>query len=249
MSVNGISQAPLYKKATEGDVTTVPIGQTILTNDVALNSPDVQVANTGAEIESLDLGMFESFGGESLRLVREDGSSTLNYKQRTAENTELTKEIHFDKESGVLSIVKYSGKIISVSGFLTQKDFGVGPMGPQGDRGKDGPDGDDGEHGKPGEPGCPGAIGPTGPVGVEGLDDGDGEPGDEGDMGADGEEGVQGPMGPEGVFGFEGSRGFRGDGCSEAKAGAPGAAGQAVNTRVVISSAEPDNLSVLWGKP
>ena len=249
MSVKGVSKSDLYKRASEGDLSQVPIGQTILTNTPELNSPNVRLSNEGEEIEKLDLEMFNSFGHEELQVVRKNLTNEIEYSSRDIVNDGLIQEIAFDKQEGTLHIAKANGKILSVSGFLTQKDFGVGPTGPRGDKGRDADDGTDGRQGKKGETGCAGPAGAMGAGGADGNDGADGDPGGEGDTGCEGTEGPQGPQGPAGLPGFEGSRGFRGDGCSNAEQGPAGTNGQALNANVVVSDSEPDLLSVVWGIP
>ena len=249
MTIKGVSKSELYKRASEGDLTKVPIGQTILTNTPEQNSANVRLENEGQEIENLDYAMFDSFGYDTLQVGRKDGTSEITYRNRTVTNEGRIKEINFDKETGTLFVVKANKKLVTVSGFYTQKDFGVGPTGPKGNRGKDADDGNNGRNGKLGVTGCPGPVGPQGAPGAAGNDGADGDPGDEGPEGCEGTQGAQGPQGPAGVHGFEGSRGFRGDKCSSAEAGAAGTDGVALNTSVVIGTDAPDELSVLWGIP
>lgn len=248
MTVRGISKSALYKRAVEGDVSQVPIGKTILTNDIEKNSANVRFEGQGQEIETLQLKMFACYGREELQVVRKNLSSAIDYASREILNNGLVKEVSFDKQNGVLNIVKQNGELLAIPGFLCQKDFGVGPAGPCGDRGKDGHDGEDGRHGKKGETGCAGIEGPVGIYGDTGIDGEEGDLGGEGDAGCEGTEGPQGAVGAAGISGFEGSRGFRGDGCSKAETGPAGQAGAALNNRFAITDA-PDALSVFWAFP
>ncbi len=250
MAVNGISESALVKKATEGDVAQVPIGQTVITNTPELNSPNARLENEGAPIETIHLDQFNSYGRESLHVNRDEDANTVKFDVAKSPNAGRVVEMSFDKEAGALNIVKQNQEVIKVEGFLTQGDFGVGPTGPRGPRGIDGDDAWDGDDApETGNEGCKGGTGVEGEIGLAGVDGEDGDLGPEGPPGPVGPEGEPGPVGMQGQDGNEGSRGYRGDSCSTGEAGEAGTEGQALNTSAVISSAEPDNLSVVWGIP
>jgi hypothetical protein len=113
-------------------------------------------------------------------------------------NTQIT-ACEYDPETGVLTIEQTDEEgttsVISVSGFMTLGNIGVGPTGPTGPRGNDGNPGRAGKDGRPGIAGCvgpkgdTGAIGPTGPVGPTGP------------AGVAGPTGPTGPTGPAGAAG------------------------------------------------
>lgn len=248
MAVKGISNAALFKKAVEGDQAQVPIGQTIITNTPQNNSANVRLENEGASIENLSLSQFDSYGHETLSVGRDDTSNIVSYSSDTATNGRIA-ELSFNKDKGCINLVKQDGSILTIDGFLTQNDYGVGPTGPRGDRGKDMPDGWDGEDGKEGCEGCKGLKGSAGEEGMFASDGVDGPQGEAGVDGCEGTQGAQGPVGPAGRKGDEGSRGYRGEQCSEDGKGSVGAQGPELNTSAVISSEAPDNLSVLWAVP
>lgn len=105
----------------------------------------------------------------------------------------------YDPETGVLNIEQTdefnNTSVISVSGFATTSNIGVGPTGPTGPRGAQGDPGRNGKDGRPGIAGCvgpkgdAGQIGPTGPVGPTGP------------TGLSGPTGPTGPAGPAGGAG------------------------------------------------
>lgn len=107
--------------------------------------------------------------------------------------------VDYDQETGVLNLEQTdehgATSVISVSGFTTPSNIGVGPTGPTGPRGNHGDPGRNGKDGRPGKAGCigpkgdTGQIGPTGPVGP---------------TGPNGVAGPTGPTGPQGLIGLAG---------------------------------------------
>lgn len=131
-----------------------------------------------------------------LSLIKVDGSGEVS-----AENGGLVvKEVsddtlngNFDRLSGTLVLnIPNIGKV-SISGFTTPNDIGLGPIGPDGEDGRDGIDGTPGSDGGRGADGCPGARGNDGLSGKQGVR------GNRGNVGPTGNTGATGPAGKDGV--------------------------------------------------
>ena len=104
----------------------------------------------------------------------------------------------FDTESGNLSLIMSDDSRITISGFMTSSNMGIGPTGPTGPQGKQGMNGVNGKDGKRGAEGC---RGPKGDKGIKGDRGATGPTGPEGATGPSGPPGEVGPTGPAGVDG------------------------------------------------
>lgn len=232
----GITQSDRLSAARSGDSKTVPIGQTIFTN---------KRKATGSLTEP-DMKVLRSYGHEGKKVIRDTQTNSLTYTNTELVNNKRVVEVSFHQ--GSMVFVRANGEIFTIDGFLTQSDFGVGPTGPRGDPGRNGFDGYEGDDGDEGDTGCPGPKGEIGDTGAFGKDGKDGPQGPRGPEGCEGPRGEVGLRGPVGINGFEGERGLQGTSCASGK-GATGAAGASLRTNVIISTNEPDNLSVVWGVP
>ena len=248
--IGGIKQSVLVSNLLEGNDESVPIGQKIITNTVKDNSKNLMPRTEGEKLTSLHIDQFDAFGTwrQSKAAKRDDAEGDVAYADREIINDGLIVEASFDSEGGVINMVRKNAQVLMIDGLLTQADFGKGPTGPRGDHGHPGYDGFDGNDGPDGPAGCAGPKGADGPQGEMGQAGADGPQGIPGPIGQQGPEGIQGQDGDMGRFGHEGARGARGIQC-DAEPGSAGAPGAAVNTSVVISASEPDNLTVLWGLP
>lgn len=100
---------------------------------------------------------------------------------------------NFDRLSGTLVLnIPNVGKL-TVTGFTTTNDIGLGPRGDSGEDGRDGVDGLSGSDGGRGADGC------IGPRGNEGLPGKVGVRGPRGAIGPTGNTGATGPAGKDGV--------------------------------------------------
>lgn len=100
---------------------------------------------------------------------------------------------NFDDATGTLTLILVNGQKITVSGFMTRNDIGVGPPGPPGAPGAKGADGLLGADGLQGPTGCqgpPGTPGATGPQGIPGVKGEQGAPGEKGEKGDKGDIGT-----------------------------------------------------------
>lgn len=113
-------------------------------------------------------------------------------------NTRVT-GCEYDPETGILNIEQTDELgaigVLSVSGFMTTGNIGIGPTGPTGPKGNAG---DKGRNGKDGRPGIAGCVGPKGDAG---------QIGPTGPVGPTGPTGVAGPTGPTGPTGPAGDAG------------------------------------------
>lgn len=117
----------------------------------------------------------------------------------------------FDSLAGSLTLNFNDSSVLSISGFLTNSNIGVGPMGPAGPAGKTGVNGRHGIDGRPGLDGCRGLRGYRGPVGPTGPAGPHGGGGATGPAGPPGPQGEQGPKGEDGktpIFGTENTSSF-----------------------------------------
>lgn len=247
--IKGIDRSDLLSDLYEGKSKKVPVGKKIIYQDHEKNSDDVKPITAGQPVTNLDIDQFDAFGSErqGKATKRDTLEDEIEFNDREQINDGLIDEVSFDKEEGSLVIVKKNGKVINVSGLLTQSDYGVGEQGPVGEPGLPGFEGYDGEDGEEGEDGCEGPEGSQGSTGTMGAIGADGVTGVQGPFGQNGLEGIMGPVGERGINGYEGSRGPAGTEC-EAGSGPPGPDGADPNMSVVISSDEPPN-AVLWGIP
>lgn len=94
----------------------------------------------------------------------------------------------FNQTNGVLSLVCESGRVITISGFLTATSMGKGERGERGPAGVDGIRGTDGVNGLQGLRGLTGAQGLSGEKGDKGEDGPTGSRGEKGDTGEDGQD-------------------------------------------------------------
>lgn len=219
-----------------GESVTVPIGQTLFTNEAEVKGKLTETA----------VPVLRAYGVEGKKVVRDSQKNVLKYQDPPKINDRLIVEASY--RDGTLILVRENGEEFYVTGFPVQSDFGVGPTGPRGNPGKHGKDGFDGEEGAPGDIGCAGPKGEEGLQGISGKDGKDGEQGVRGPEGCEGAKGEQGPQGPMGIIGFEGARGATGPSCAATSGGA-GTQGPALRTNVIISTAVPDNRTVMWGVP
>ena len=145
------------------------------------------------------LAMVEAPGATLDQKVVFDGERlvTRNLTSLTG-NTRVT-GCEYDPETGVLNLEQTdeagNTAVISVSGFMTNGNIGVGPTGPTGPKGNDGDKGRNGKDGRPGIAGCVGPKGDTGQIGPTGP------------VGPTGPTGVAGPTGPTGPTGPAGTSG------------------------------------------
>lgn len=250
MLTRGISSNQLVADLLEGVQKTIPVGQTPLTNDFDKNPKSVYPVSVGQPLSVLRIEDFDVIGSEndSKTLVRSELSNEVLYNETTAFNDEVVIDAGFDEAKGVLNIVRANGSVLTISGFLRQNDFGIGPAGPVGERGIDGADGEDGDDGDPGPDGCAGVAGIQGEEGDDGEEGLDGPPGIPGQMGQNGLPGLRGPVGKAGRFGHEGSRGQKGLSCTEGSAGSSGEVGEQPVETVVISSTATTGSTLVWGK-
>lgn len=252
MLTRGISSNKLVADLYEGNTQNVPVGQTPLTNTFELNSPNVYPQTLGVDLVQRKLSDFEVVGEEfnSLALKRNDVSGNIEFSAPTVNNSGRIIAAEFNDESGILTLMKADGTVMTIAGFLTQADFGVGAQGPRGVKGNDGLDGFDGDDGDDGDDGCSGAQGQNGKPGDPGPDGKDGDIGITGPIGEQGLDGLQGPVGKQGRIGHEGARGRKGPSCDTSSVGASGPGGTSPTTNFVITPTAPTDSSVLlWAKP
>ncbi|AXG66823.1 tail fiber protein [Dickeya phage vB_DsoM_JA29] len=136
-------------------------------------------------VEKVDLSLIktdadgEVYSGDGGLNIREISDDTLSG--------------NFDRLSGTLVLnIPNIGKV-SIPGFTTPNDIGLGPIGPGGEDGRDGIDGLSGSDGGRGSDGCPG------PRGNDGLPGRQGVRGSRGNIGPTGATGATGPSGKDGV--------------------------------------------------
>ena len=230
----------LTKKALEQLSDTVPI------DEAAVPSATTRQEPVGADtMTELLLETFFSVD-ESKQLQRNGENDTLEYVDRKQPNAKRTIDAKYDKETGILTILKADGSVIEIPNLPTVKSLGKGPTGKKGKRGTPGKDGRDGKDGPQGYVGDPGPIGRAGSIGVSGADGNPGKSGPVGPTGPQGPQGEDGPQGPQGRKGYTGARGLAG--CTGAD-GPQGPQGSAPNTSVYISTSPPGSAVYLWGFP
>ena len=125
--------------------------------------------------------------------VRFDGENITLSADENPNNLGVTGG-NFDDATGTLTLNLANGNSLSISGFMTLGNIGVGPAGPQGLSGSDGTDGLFGTDGESGITGC------AGPAGAQGLQGPQGVPGLRGATGPAGPTGPTGPAGAAGVL-------------------------------------------------
>lgn len=128
-----------------------------------------------------------------------DGQRFVTRDLKSLSGNTVVSGVEYDPETGVLNIEQTDENgqtgVISISGFMTQGNIGIGATGPTGPKGAQGEQGRNGKDGRPGIAGCvgpkgdTGQIGPTGPVGPTGP------------TGLSGPTGPTGPAGPSGAGG------------------------------------------------
>lgn len=126
-----------------------------------------------------------------------EGTDVVEQPDSRAQNAVITGGL-FDPTSGVLTLNFSDSSALTVTGFLTNSNIGVGPEGPPGPAGKPGANGRHGIDGRPGTPGCTGPRGYRGPMGPTGP------AGPHGGGGSTGPAGPSGPTGPTGPAGEDG---------------------------------------------
>lgn len=225
----------------------VPVGRTIVTNTKTLNSAKVQTAMTGLDVNLPAIGEFSATGYEGKQVFR-NNDETVYFDTPQDRTSLLVAEIAFDDDKGVLKIVRKSGAILEITGFLRQVDFGEGVTGPRGTPGNDGRDGKDGSDGATGAKGCAGTYGRDGYTGDEGPQGIDGLQGPTGLVGPIGPTGPDGDTGPTGPQGFDGAQGPCGFSCPSTTVGATGATGNTLSG-YVQTGLYPTYLDVAWASP
>lgn len=132
----------------------------------------------------------------SISLIKTDSSGDVVSEQGALVVKEISNDVldgNFDRLTGTLVInIPNIGKV-SIPGFTTVNDIGLGPIGEGGEDGRDGLDGLSGTDGGRGSDGCPG------PRGNEGLPGRQGVRGSRGNLGPTGPTGATGPSGSDGV--------------------------------------------------
>lgn len=240
---NELTQASL-----DGNSVKVPIGAPVITNKPGQNSPSIQSLMTGQQVTLKPIQIIEALGLEGKQLNRNPLSNELDFVVPEETNAEKSVQWSYDDDSGQLTFVRASGEVVSISGFLRQIDYGVGPTGPQGDRGKDGADARDGRDGKDGLAGCEGNTGADGRTGDTGDFGEEGPVGPDGLTGAPGPTGPTGIQGPEGIPGREGKRGPKGFSCPTTLIGPDGPQGREMNPFVGLTPA-PGATDLIWAAP
>jgi hypothetical protein len=127
-------------------------------------------------------------------------------------------DARYDPITGILELIRSDNNIMSISGFMTPGNIGVGPRGATGPQGIPGISGRNGRDGNDGLPGCTGPKGDIGPMG---------------------------PVGPTGPSGIPGSIGLRGD---TGPVGPTGPAGQAGAVPIYITSATSSSERISGGR-
>lgn len=153
------------------------------------------------------LAMVEAQNAIADQKVVFDGQRLVMRNLESLTGNTIVSGCEYDPETGILNIEQTDDEgntgVISVSGFMTNGNIGVGPTGPTGPKGNPGDPGRNGKDGRPGIAGCvgpkgdTGQIGPTGPVGPTGPA---GTAGPTGPTGPKGETGAAGRDGPEPEF-------------------------------------------------
>lgn len=229
----------LYQGTLNRAVSNVDVGRAALPSNQVQETPTVNSLLT-----NLEVSVFHTTN--TGRAVRDDDLSLLAYNDIVASDQLQIASVEFDKDSGVLSVVRKNGQILSVSGFTTLKALGTGPIGKTGPKGPKGMPGHDGREGPDGYDGPVGPMGQTGPIGIAGAD---GNPGKHGRVGPEGPPGPQGAVGPEGPMGRLGHIGEPGyDGCTGVT-GPAGPTGPKPSGSFYIGTTPPDQYTLLWGYP
>lgn len=143
-------------------------------------------------LTKVPLKMISAFGQPNSD-VRFNGLEVVVTPQQEDENDYGINGGVYDATAGNLTLTMRNGASLSLNGFMTQGDIGVGPAGPQGAAGRDGRDGLNGIDGDQGSTGCQGPAGPPGrqgPRGEQGVPGPTGTPGPTGATGPDGKDGL-----------------------------------------------------------
>jgi hypothetical protein len=143
-------------------------------------------------LTKVPLTMLSAYGSANSD-VRFDGMNVVVTPQTEDENNFGILGGVYDATAGELTLKLRNGAELSLTGFMTQSEIGVGPAGPQGIAGVDGRDGLNGIDGDRGQTGCQGPPGPPGRQGPRG---------EQGLPGATGPKGNDGATGPTGADGF-----------------------------------------------
>lgn len=238
----------LTKAGLDGNSLKVPIGAPVITNKPGANSDKIKALMTGQQLTLLQMETVEAFGYEGKQIGRNANTNEFDYVIPEVTNIKKTVQWSFDKDGGEIVFVRANGDVVTVSGFLRQIDFGVGPQGPRGNPGKDGKDPKDGRDGKDGPTGCAGLSGNDGRNGEIGDYGEEGPVGPDGLTGAPGPTGPSGIVGPEGIPGREGKRGAKGFTCPTTLIGPDGPPGREMNRFVGITPA-PGTVDLIWAAP
>lgn len=125
--------------------------------------------------------------------VRFNGADLTLIPETADENDHGVLGGSYDTTVGIMTLTLRNGSVLTLEGFPTVNDIGIGPAGPTGPSGRDGRDGLNGVDGERGIQGCRGPEGPRGRPGLVGP---------EGPQGPTGPKGMTGPTGPDGKDGI-----------------------------------------------
>lgn len=238
----------LTKASLDGNSVKVPIGAPVITNKRDGNSTSIKALMTGQQVTLLQMQTIEALGYDGKQIGRNSATNEFDFVTPEVANAEKSVQWSFDRESGQIVFVRDSGEVVTISGFLRQIDFGVGPQGPRGNPGKDGEDAEDGRDGKDGDTGCAGTTGADGRGGEVGDYGEEGPVGPDGLTGAPGPTGPTGIIGPQGIPGREGKRGPKGFSCPTTLIGPDGPQGREMNKYVGMNPA-PGAVDLIWAAP
>lgn len=183
---------------------------------------------------------------EGTTVVIDRKTGTLQYQSEDPVSARLTQQVGFNKGEGALNFVRGNGEVLTIPGFFTESQLGVGPRGQKGARGKNGKDGRLGRDGKEGKTGCEGEVGAKGIIGDDGLDGDDGDRGITGLYGCPGGPGLTGLQGIPGIVGLQGPMGKSGASCI---VGERGIQGPEPSGDVYYGEDEPAIEYYLWAVP
>lgn len=238
----------LTKAGLDGNSLKVPIGAPVITNKPGSNSTTIKALMTGQQLTLIQMETIEALGYEGKQVSRNAATNEFDYVTPELTNIKKSVQWSFDKDAGEIVFVRASGEVVTISGFLRQIDFGIGPQGPRGNPGKDGKDAKEGRDGKDGPTGCAGPAGNDGRNGEIGDFGEEGPVGPTGLTGAPGPTGPKGDIGPEGIPGREGKRGPKGFTCPTTLIGPDGPQGREMNPYVGLLPA-PGATDLIWAAP
>lgn len=238
----------LTKASLDGTSIKVPIGTPIITNDRSKNSSSIAALMSGTTLTSPDIKAVQASGVEGKQAGRDVVRNSIDFYTPENINDGKTVQWSFNDVDGTLSFIRSNGEVVTISGFLRQIDFGVGPTGPRGSPGLNGRDGRDGRDGKDGLNGCVGFQGLPGYIGEQGDYGEEGPLGPTGPSGLPGPTGPRGDTGPQGLHGMEGRRGPKGFTCPSSLRGPDGPQGRTMNANVGLGE-YPSETDLIWASP